>query len=325
MYAVFYGRGMNFMKSAVITGATGAIGIALIKKLIREKVKVLVLIHRNSERNKYIPNSPLVKMVECDLQQICDYRVPSNQQYDVFYHFAWSGGYERNNVDLQYRNIKYTLDAVRLASEFHCNTFIGAGSQAEYGLSDNKLNGMSPTFPKNAFGASKLYAGHMSRFLAQELGMRHIWTRILSVYGPYDGERTMLVSAIKKTLNGQKTSFTRCEQNWDYLYSDDAAEAMYLIGLKGIDGKIYPVGSGNSLPLKEYIDILQKVLNKEITGIGDIPYSAHQVMNLCADITELTNDTGFVPKTAFIEGIKETVRWVSTGICAKNSAGMEEK
>ena len=32
-------------------------------------------------------------------------------------------------------------------------------------------------------------------------------------------------------------------------------------------------------------------------------------MNLCADITNLTEDTGFIPEVEFEEGIKRTIEW----------------
>ena len=44
-------------------------------------------------------------------------------------------------------------------------------------------------------------------------------------------------------------------------------------------------------------------------GFGEVDYYPGQVMYLCADISELTEDTGFVPEYSFEEGIKETVEW----------------
>ena len=44
-------------------------------------------------------------------------------------------------------------------------------------------------------------------------------------------------------------------------------------------------------------------------GIGKLPYNQNQVMYLCADIEELTKDTGFVPEYTFEKGIQETVAW----------------
>ena len=45
-------------------------------------------------------------------------------------------------------------------------------------------------------------------------------------------------------------------------------------------------------------------------GLGERPYAENQVMCLCADITALTADTGFVPKVPFSEGIARTVEWM---------------
>ena len=41
-----------------------------------------------------------------------------------------------------------------------------------------------------------------------------------------------------------------------------------------------------------------------------MPYAEKQIMYLCADISGLTLDTGFVPSTDFEDGIKKTVDWV---------------
>ena len=44
--------------------------------------------------------------------------------------------------------------------------------------------------------------------------------------------------------------------------------------------------------------------------LGAIPYSDKQVMYLCADIKELTEDTGFIPAVDFEEGIVKTIQYV---------------
>ena len=53
--------------------------------------------------------------------------------------------------------------------------------------------------------------------------------------------------------------------------------------------------------------------NKEVTlQIGAIPYATDQVMYLCADISELTKDTGFKPEVTFDSGIEKTVQWMKS-------------
>ena len=150
----------------------------------------------------------------------------------------------------------------------------------------------------------------MSRIQANKYNIKHIWTRIFSVYGPYDGEQTMIMSSIKNMLNGISPDYTQGKQIWDYLYSEDIAKALYLVAEKGHNNNIYCVANGNSKPLKDYIEILKNKINKNIKlNLGVIPYSDKQVMNLNVNIDKLKKDTGFVPETSFEKGIEKTINW----------------
>ncbi len=310
------------MKNIVISGPTGAIGMALIEKCIEEKTYVLAICHRGSGRIKYIPDSPYVEVIEADLSE---YRklfaedMPA-KTYEVFYHFAWSGtvGDARNDMHLQTDNIAYTLDAVELAGRLGCHTFIGAGSQAEYGRKEGKLAPDTPADPENGYGMAKLCAGQMSRVACHQKKMKHIWTRILSVYGPYDGAGSMVMSAVRKIWNGESTAFTPGQQMWDYLYSKDAAAIFYALGTKGADGEVYCVGSGQARELRSYIRDIYRVVREyqgekiaeddpeleRKLGIGLIPYNDKQVMYLCADTTLLEQHIGSIEHTDFCVGIR---------------------
>lgn len=161
----------------------------------------------------------------------------------------------------------------------------------------------------------------MSRILATKYNMRHIWARIFSVYGPHDGEKTMVMNSIKNMIeNNESPDYTKGEQMWDYIYSEDVAKAFYLLGEKGINNSVYCIASGTSKPLYEYIEDIKNNINKNIKlKLGVIPYSDTQVMNLCADIKNLKKDTGFTPDFDFKEGILKTIKWY------KESSGKYEK
>lgn len=298
----------------VITGPTGAIGMALIKECIARQIEVLAICHKGSKRIRRLPQSPLVQVLELDLQEYQGYQPDKEQpDYDVFYHLAWNGtiGDVRNDMGLQHANIGYALDAVCLAKRLGCHTFIGAGSQAEYGRVEGNLNAATPAFPENGYGIAKLCAGQMTRIACEQMGLKHIWVRILSVYGPYDGDMTMIIGTIRRLLAKEVPEFTKGEQQWDYLYSGDAANAMRLLAEKGKDGKVYCLGSGKARPLAEYIKILRDAVDEKAPlALGVIPYAKKQVMYLCADIEELQKDTGFIPETDFEEGIRRTIAWV---------------
>ncbi|MGN0298637.1 MAG: NAD-dependent epimerase/dehydratase family protein [Lachnospiraceae bacterium] len=301
------------MKRAIITGATGAIGTALVRELVGHNVEVLVFCRADSKRNGVILEHPLVTKINCGLDELAQVENQTGKNYDVFYHFAWAGttGAARNDMYLQNLNVKYALDAVQAAARFGCHTFVGAGSQAEYGRVEGMLCADTPVFPTMGYGIAKLCAGQMTRQLAYQMGLRHVWTRILSVYGPNDGVQSMVMSTIRQLKAGEVPKFTRGEQIWDYLYSADAARAMRLIGEKGVNGKVYVLGSGVAKPLAEYIEEIRDAVNpKAELALGAIPYAQNQVMHLQADIASLTEDVGFVPEVSFEEGIRRTVESV---------------
>ncbi len=303
------------MKKVVVTGPTGVVGMALISKLMDEGIYVVAVCHRNSSRIRNIPHSELVEIIECNLEDID--RLPelikNTGDFECFFHLAWACtfGDSRNNIDAQIENIRYTINAVEVAARLGCRRFIGAGSQAEYGRCSDVLRPETPTFPENGYGIAKLCAGQLSRIRCEQLGIEHIWTRILSVYGPYDGENTLISSLIRKLKNGEHVSCTAAEQIWDYIYSEDVAEALYRIMDRGVSNKIYLIASGESHPLKYYIEIAKNCINPNVEiGYGEIPYSSLQVMNLRADISELVNDTGIVLNMNFKRGIKNIIEFV---------------
>lgn len=296
-----------------ITGPTGAVGIALIKECIRQEVEVYAFCRAGSGRINRIPKDTLVHIIECDLSKLESFDECEIPSCDTFYHLGWCAtlGDGRNDMLLQTKNIKYTLDAVGLADRLGCTVFVGAGSQAEYGRYEGMLDASVPTFPENGYGMAKLCAGQMSRIECQKRGLRHVWSRILSVYGPYDGEQTMITSTIRTLLANEVPKLTEGIQKWDYLYSEDAGRMLFLLGDRGKDGKIYCLGSGKAKPLLEYVEILRDCINPALKlGVGEIPYGDKQVMYLCANIDEFVKDTGYVPSTTFEEGIKKTIEWI---------------
>ena len=57
------------MKRAVITGATGAIGSALVNLLVENGIEALVITRKNSKRNDHIQSSPAFKFLYADMSE----------------------------------------------------------------------------------------------------------------------------------------------------------------------------------------------------------------------------------------------------------------
>jgi len=302
-------------KLAVVTGATGMLAIALIRRLIREGCRVIAVCRPNSKRIDNVPKHELVSVLECDLSDITHLPTLIGEKCDMFFHFAWDATYgaARNNMALQTDNIKASVAAAEAACALGCSVFLGAGSQAEYGRCEEKMTPDTPTRPETGYGIAKLCAGRMTRIICENAGMKHVWCRIFSTYGPYDGEQTMVMSGILKMLGGERPKYTKGEQLWDYLYCDDAAEAFYLAATRGKSGATYCIASGTTAYLKDYILAIRDAIDPTLeVGIGEMDYYENQVMYLSGDISSLTEDTGFTPKYTFEKGIRETVEWVKS-------------
>lgn len=297
------------MRRVVISGPTGEIGIALIRRLVQEKIEVLAICRPGSHRRKLIPQSPYVKVVECDLSDLKNLS-PLEETYDVFYHFGWCASYgaERENLYLQNRNVEYELDAVDLAARLGCKKFIGAGTQAEYGRKDRPLTPDMETTPETAYGAAKLCAGHFSKLACKQKEIVHIWVRICSVYGFGDGPNTLITYIMQQLEKQEDIELTPCQQQWDYLYAGDAAEAFYRIGMSVNEDKVYCLGSGQAKPLYIYMQEVERFARaKGVVSqikIGAKPYGEQQMMYLCADIDRLQRDIGTFVSTDFYQGLE---------------------
>lgn len=303
------------MRRIIVTGATSMIGVALIEECIKYGIEIYAVVRESSQKCSRLPESSLIRFIDCSLEHLDRLPEMISHKCDTFYHVAWGNTGENRNTstELQSRNIAYTLEAVKAAAALGCKRFIGAGSQAEYGLLDlERISPESPVNPITPYGAAKLASGYLAGMLCKELGIECIWPRIFSVYGIYEKETTMIASGLRKMLAGEPTEFTPGMQRWDYLFSADAGRAFYLIGEKGRGGAVYCIGSGQPALLRDYIQKMAELTDYRNPGIGAKPYPKGAVMNLCADIDSLYRDTGFVPEYTFEQGIRETITWLKS-------------
>jgi len=296
------------MKSIIISGATGMIGCSIARVAAESGYSVTCIVRKSSERVKNLPESSNITIVQCDLSEYKALQL--GEKHDAFIHLAWDKtfGESRDNVDIQERNVQYTLDAVRLAHRAGCSVFVGAGSQAEYGLVTVPLAPGLPVDPQSGYGIAKYAAGKLSGILCEQLGMRQNWIRIVSTYGIQDAPYTLISYVIEQISAGRSPELTKCEQIWDYLFCDDAARAFLAVAMKGKNGRAYPLGSGKGKRLSSYIEEIRSQINPGVElSYGAKEYYPHQPMHLVADISQLTVDTGWEPRVSFSEGISRVI------------------
>lgn len=298
------------IEHAVVTGASGMLGVTLVRLLLSKGIRVTAVVRKDSENNRNLPEQAEgLTLAYCDITAL---RTLQADPIDAWFHFAWSGTYgeARNDEARQAENVRYTLDAAARARELGAKVFVFAGSQAEYGKVTGTLTEDTPMHPLTAYGKAKKCAEEELLKAYSGSGMDIVLTRILSVYGPYDHDYTMIMSAVRALIQKEHISFTKGEQIWDYLYAEDAAECFFRLSQSGRENEAYVLGSGTHAPLRDYILKLKNAVDPEAEiGLGERPYPAGQVMYLAADITKLTRDTGYVPETDFETGIARTAAY----------------
>ena len=122
------------IRTAVVTGPTGAIGNALCQRLLDAEVTVYAVTRPGGQRAKELPQNKRLHILPCNLDEIGTLPERIGTPADALFHLAWGGtiGEGRNDAELQLRNVGYTVQAAQVAAELGCKVFIGAGSQAEY-------------------------------------------------------------------------------------------------------------------------------------------------------------------------------------------------
>lgn len=295
------------IQRVIISGATSSIGIALCEECVTNGIGVVAIIRPESSKCSLIPKSNLIEIVESELS---DYDSINSERIhaDAFFHLAWAstdGAAARDNTYDQADNIQAILKAVELAERCKCKVFVGAGSQAEYGRTDEVLTGDTACKPETAYGMTKLCAGMLSRLMCRQKGIDHVWTRILSAYGPNCSKRTVISYTVDTLLQGEKPVLSDGRQVWDFIYISDVARALLACSRSGVSGKTYVIGYGKSKLLREFLEEVRDILSPgQDMGFGERPYNADAVMHLECDISDLTADTGFVPTVDFEEGIQ---------------------
>lgn len=295
------------MKKIVITGATGIIGIHLIKQWLKTKNEIYAVTRPDSKNIVRIPKSSNVHIIELSLDRY-DHLQRMIGNADYFYHLAWEGTRApyRNNPEIQKNNFTKSIKAFEAAKEMGCSFFLGTGSQAEYGPMLGVVDEESPCYPTTEYGKWKNKTNNILSDMSLSVSMKYIWVRLFSIYGQYDYPGTLIMQCINKMENNQKIEMTAGTQIWDYLYIEDAVKAMVMFAAYECNNGTYILASGDQRPLKEYILELKNILRSNSDVLfGVIPYGINNNINLLPNINKIHKEIGWKPEYSFCDGIRD--------------------
>jgi len=301
----------------LVTGASGHLGSYLTRLLLSRGHDVIVFVRTQSDLWRISDVLSQTKLIRGDLSDIDSVRADIMLAApETVFHLAWYGvtSEYRNDPNQINYNLLGSLRLLQAAQRSGCNCWVGMGSQAEYGPYSVVLREDLPTWPRTAYGVTKLCVGLLSRQLCEMAGVRYIWIRLLASYGPKDDVRHLIPTVIMKLLAGEKPALTLGKQRWDYLYVEDAAEAIYQAALNPQAQGVFNLGSGEAYTIRSIVERTRDIIDPQLKlGFGEVPYRPDQIMHLQADISKLQSATGWKPKIGIDDGLRRTVEWYRNG------------
>lgn len=285
------------MKQAIVTGSSGYIGSAVIKKLLENKIEVLSVSRKKD--NVINPNSShnLLKHVYLDLNNIDLLpREISNNNWSigkecVFYNFAWSGSQKLmdGTIEDQLLNVKYSANSVKVASQIGCSKFINSGS-IEESFVENHINKFWNTqkFKSNNvnYAISKLASRNMCNLLAYLNKIDYVHTRFSAAIDKDLKGAGYILDVIRKIKNGQPYENPSNEGLFDIIDLEDLSNAYYLLGINGINKIDYFIGSGFPRKLVDYFLYFENLVkHNKLTPLKT--YNEFEYFN----VSDLTRET----------------------------------
>ena len=300
---------------AVVTGATSFIGQAVIRQLLKQGHQIAAVVRPSSVNRGTIPADDDLTVLDLDIRDIG--RLPGLlERADVFLHLAWDGigSAGRQDESVQELNIDNALKAVEAAGAIGCRRFLFSGSQAEYGLHRQILTEDMACLPVSAYGKAKLKLGNQAKVLCKSLKMSYIHTRIFSVYGPGDHPWSLVNTCLAAWQQGNQVQLGECTQEWNYLFIDDAADALVRLMTEG-SGGIYNIAGDDTRPLRSYIEEMYRLCgSKGSYRYGMREPNAEGPASLMPSIEKIRQETGWKPGITFAEGIYETLQGMQRGV-----------
>lgn len=296
-----------------IAGANSFIGkriLALAEN--KEDIEITAVIRESSFCSREIKNNARVtRIIECDMKNYHNLGSLARDG-DCFIDLAWNGtrGQDRQNSQLQKDSYQCSLAAMQSMANQGYKILVSAGSQAEYGACSTVITEETQLNPNTEYGKYKVQLFYETTELSRKNGIRFIEPRYFSLYGPKDYEKTLIMSCINKMLKNEYCELNDCTQLWDYLYVDDAVDALYRLCINSKANGAYNFATGEYRMLKDFIQEIHNTLHSESKVVFDSSKSDFrgQLINLMPSVEKLKNEIDWQPSISFAEGIKMIVQ-----------------
>jgi nucleoside-diphosphate-sugar epimerase len=186
------------------------------------------------------------------------------------------------------------------------------GSCAEYAPSANPcVEAQTPLAPITVYSACKAALGVMLPTFARQYGVASAaWARVFYLYGPGEQPERLVPSVIRALLRNEAMPCSHGEQVRDFLYSEDAADALVALLDSPVTGAVN-VASGRPIALRAFLSTIGTLTGREhLLQFGARPTRPDEPAALIADVTRLAHEVGWEPRMSLEDGMARMIaRW----------------
>lgn len=295
------------MKKAIITGATGLVGLYVARYLSAMRISVLCLGRQSLSKTAAIELfGDKISYLQLPMEDINSLEAQLNKikwspEGDcVFFHFAWQGDKRLTdgNFSAQLINASYAANAVRTAKKIGCVKFINAGTLEETYIERHLKSAVNTIYQsqQSDYALAKLASRDLCKMVAYMEKIDYVHTRMSIPLAPDLSVGSYVAKTLK--LISEKRAYTPPQNKalFDIISTEDVAHAYYLIGKFGLNTADYFIGTAHPATLAEYFDYFARHSH----GEGKCtPENKHQDELKIFSIETLQRDTGFVPAVQF--------------------------
>ena len=196
--------------------------------------------------------------------------------------------------------------------------------QMRGGISALREDQTYPAEPESSYGWSKLMGEYEAGLAGRSASISTGVLRLHNVYGPgvcFDRERSQVIPAlIRKAVMHPGEPFTvwgSGRQYRDFLYVDDAVDALLLTREKGMDAGVIQAGTGHATSIGEIAQRIIGISGKQISLSFDesMPQGDRGRVAVCDRAREIL---GWSSRTDMETGLEMTYRWIRDRIESGN-------
>ena len=276
------------MGSVLVTGAGGFIGRRLVHALTSVGHPVLEL---GSADGDIADPATLSRFHEASLSFV--FHLAGR----TYVPDAW-----REPADFQRVNLIGTVNVLELCRRLNIPlTYVSAylyGTPASL-----PVNETDRIEPNNPYALSKFLAESVCNFYATHFYVPVTIIRPFNIYGIGQKPHFLIPEIIAQVKTGRSIHVKDLTPRRDYLYLDDLVDGL----LRTMEGKpgcrVYNLGYGSSLSVKEIIDIIQSVMGTSLEIICENIPRKNELQDVYADINKARRELAWMPKCNLAEGV----------------------